>query len=52
VSGDPAFLTVEDVLDLHEQQLARYGGAAGVRDPAALEGQVFPLSVGMENGKT
>lgn len=40
MTGDPWFLTLEDVLLLHEQQLARYGGAAGVRDPAALDSAV------------
>jgi death-on-curing protein len=40
VSDDPDFLTAEDVLLLHEEQLARYGGGAGVRDPAALESGV------------
>lgn len=34
------FLTVEDVLLLHEEQLARYGGGAGVRDPGALDSAV------------
>lgn len=37
---DPDFLTVEDVLLLHEEQLARYGGGAGVRDPGALDSAV------------
>jgi death on curing protein len=40
VSGEPDFLSVEDVLLLHEEQLARYGGAAGVRDPGALDSAV------------
>jgi death-on-curing protein len=40
VKGDPDFLTVEDVLLLHEEQLARYGGGAGVRDPGALDSAV------------
>jgi len=38
--SDPVFLDVEDVLLIHEQQLARYGGAAGVRDAALLESAV------------
>jgi death-on-curing protein len=38
--SDPDFLTVEDVLLLHEEQLARYGGGAGVRDPGALDSAV------------
>jgi death-on-curing protein len=40
VTDDPDFLTVEDVLLLHEEQLARYGGGAGVRDPGALDSAV------------
>ena len=31
------FLTVEDVLELHDEQLRRCGGAAGIRDRGALE---------------
>jgi len=34
---DPEFLDVEDVLLIHSRQLAKYGGAAGVRDQALLE---------------
>lgn len=40
MSGDPDFLTVEDVHWLHEELLARHGGAAGVRDPGALDSAV------------
>jgi death-on-curing protein len=36
----PTFLTVEDVLDLHDLHLQRYGGSAGVRDLALLESAV------------
>ena len=35
------FLSVEDVLDLHELQLERYGGATGIRDPSLLESAVM-----------
>ncbi len=38
--SDPDFLLVEDVRLLHEEQLARYGGSAGVRDPGALDSAV------------
>ncbi len=34
------FLSVADVLILHDDQLARYGGAAGIRDAHALESAV------------
>jgi death-on-curing protein len=37
---DPVFLEVEDVLLIHEEQLAKYGGAAGVRDAGLLESAV------------
>jgi death-on-curing protein len=33
----PEFLDLEDVLELHTLQLARYGGADGVRDRGLLE---------------
>jgi hypothetical protein len=34
---DPVFLTLEEVLQLHDDQLERFGGSAGVRDRGALE---------------
>lgn len=37
---DPAFLTVEDVLQLHDDQLERFGGSAGIRDRGVLESAV------------
>lgn len=36
----PDFLDLEDVLELHALQLARYGGADGVRDRGLLESAV------------
>ena len=36
----PIFLTVDDVLSLHDLHLQRYGGSAGVRDRALLESAV------------
>jgi death-on-curing protein len=38
--SDPVFLDVEDVLLIHEEQLSRYGGAAGIRDAGLLESAV------------
>ncbi len=35
------FLSLEDVLELHEMQLAQYGGATGIRDPGLLESAVM-----------
>ncbi len=37
---NPIFLTVADVLDLHDLSLQRYGGSAGVRDRGLLESAV------------
>ena len=40
-ANDPLFLTVEEVLTLHEDQLRLFGGAGGVRDSNALESAVM-----------
>jgi len=40
VKKDVDFLSVDDVLVLHERQLERYGGAAEVRDAKALDAAV------------
>ncbi len=37
----PDFLSVNDVLDLHADQLAAYGGSPGVRSQALLESAVM-----------
>ena len=37
---DPLFLSVEEVLALHDDQLRLYGGSAGIRDAGALESAV------------
>jgi death-on-curing protein len=36
----PSWLTVEEVVALHERQLRRFGGPSGIRDPGALESAV------------
>jgi death on curing protein len=36
-SYDPVWLTIAEVIALHEMQLRRFGGPAGIRDPGALE---------------
>ncbi len=36
----PAWLSVEEVVALHERQLRRFGGPSGIRDPGALESAV------------
>lgn len=33
---DPVFLTLDEVLALHEDQIQRYGGSSGLRDPGLL----------------
>jgi death-on-curing protein len=37
---EPLFLTLDEVLDIHTQQIELYGGSEGVRDPAGLESAV------------
>lgn len=41
MNPEPEFLTVEDVLQIHDEQLAAYGGAAGIRDQGLLESAVM-----------
>jgi death-on-curing protein len=40
---EPVFLTLDDVLEIHEQQIELYGGSHGLRDPGALESAVANL---------
>jgi death-on-curing protein len=40
VSFDPVFLSVEDVIVLHDEQLVRFGGAEGIRGRGLLESAV------------
>lgn len=40
IARRPAFLTLDEVLALHADQIERYGGAPGVRDVALLESAV------------
>src|SRR5271168_3665113 len=37
---EPVFLSLDEVLEIHEQQIERYGGAAGLRDSSGLESAV------------
>jgi death-on-curing protein len=39
-SAEPEFLDLSDVLDIHEAQIAAYGGMAGVRDTGLLESAI------------
>jgi hypothetical protein len=34
---NPQFLTLDEVMDIHRNQIERYGGTLGVRDAALLE---------------
>jgi death-on-curing protein len=36
----PRFLALEEVLEIHQDQIARYGGSAGVRDIGLLDSAV------------
>src|SRR5271157_626543 len=40
------YLTVAEVLAIHEDQIARYGGSAGVRDRGLLEAALFRPQTG------
>ena len=40
------YLTVAEVLAIHEDQIGRYGGSAGVRDPGQLEAALFRPQTG------
>jgi death on curing protein len=37
---EPVFLSLDEVLEIHEQQIERYGGSRGLRDAAGLESAV------------
>ncbi len=37
---EPLFLLLDEVLEIHAQQIELYGGSDGVRDPAGLESAV------------
>ena len=34
---EPVFLSLDEILEIHQQQIERYGGSAGLRDAAGLE---------------
>lgn len=40
------YLTVTEVLAIHEDQIARYGGSAGVRDRGLLEAALYRPQTG------
>jgi death-on-curing protein len=37
---DPLFLTLDEILSLHEDQIRRYGGSGGVRDLGLLQSAI------------
>jgi death on curing protein len=37
---EPVFLSMDEVLKIHQQQIERYGGSMGVRDAFGLESAV------------
>lgn len=37
---EPTFLTIDEVLAIHQDQIARYGGSAGVRDWGLLQSAI------------
>jgi death-on-curing protein len=37
---DPLFLSLDEVLEIHEQQIALYGGSSGIRDSVGLESAI------------
>ena len=37
---DPVFLTLDEILEIHQQQIEKYGGLAGVRELAGLESAI------------
>ena len=40
MSAEPLFLTLDEVIEIHEQQIELYGGSYGLRDAAGLESAV------------
>ena len=37
---EPTFLTLDEVLEIHTEQIERYGGLDGIRDLAGLESAI------------
>jgi death on curing protein len=44
------FLTLAEVLAIHRDQIERYGGSDGVRDPGQLEAALFRPQTGYYSG--
>jgi len=43
---DPEFLTLEDVLAIHEEQIAFFGGMNGIRERSLLESAGCRAAIG------
>jgi hypothetical protein len=41
----PIFLDLEDIVEMHAEQLALYGGREGIRDQASRESAVCSVSI-------
>jgi hypothetical protein len=44
---NPQFLTLDEVMDIHRDQIERYGGTLGVRDLELLESAIAALNLGL-----
>ena len=47
--AEPRFLSVEDVIDIHVDQIERYGGSLGVRDVELLRSAIGMPEAGFGN---
>jgi death-on-curing protein len=45
LAAEPIWLTVADVLLIHEDQIARYGGLNGIKDGGLIESAVMSPSM-------
>jgi len=43
----PIFLTLDEIIDIHRDQIARYGGAEGIRDFGMLQSAVAMPAAGI-----
>ena len=45
---NPVFLNVDDILEIHRDQIRRYGGSAGIRSPLLLQSAVAQATATFE----
>jgi death on curing protein len=43
---EPAFLSLEEIIEIHDDQLKQYGGLAGIRDIELLKSEISIPAVG------